>query len=248
MLESAVSKIYYRPIEAAIRWVGLLRYKDDILDSIEGPWHFSKKPDCPRLYELRLCTDRLYDAILNGDLPYGRQGITTNDPSLLESPELTIRHLDLKCWMQHHYPTQRPSFLFSQTERKIHPMITFEAGQAMLVEREALRSEVCQYRVKLQDLQEQQDGLLKQAEATPSCADCPISDRAETTFLHIIGSMLTLMLGKSPGGSAYSSFRTQDAIISALVVHFGHAMGITERTLQSKFAQAKRRLSVSDTC
>ncbi|MGV8294625.1 ATP-binding protein, partial [Pseudomonas aeruginosa] len=45
-----------------------------------------------------------------------------------------------------------------------------------------------------------------------------------------------------PSGMPYSSFLTQEAIISAMVAHHGNAMGITERTLQAKFALARRNL------
>jgi len=54
--------------------------------------------------------------------------------------------------------------------------------------------------------------------------------------------MLTLMLERSPSGTPYSSFNSQESIANALVAHHGHLMGITERTLQGKFAQAKRKL------
>ena len=57
-----------------------------------------------------------------------------------------------------------------------------------------------------------------------------------------MGGLLTLLLGKSPSGTPYSSFLTQEAIISAMVAHHGNAMGITERTLQAKFALARRNL------
>jgi len=66
--------------------------------------------------------------------------------------------------------------------------------------------------------------------------------RSESTYLNIVGGLLTLLLGKSPSGMPYSSFLTQEAIISAMVAHHGNAMGITERTLQAKFALARRSL------
>ena len=66
--------------------------------------------------------------------------------------------------------------------------------------------------------------------------------RSESTYLNIVGGLLTLLLGKSPSGTPYSSFLTQEAIISAMVAHHGNAMGITERTLQAKFALARRNL------
>ncbi len=58
--------------------------------------------------------------------------------------------------------------------------------------------------------------------------------------------MLALMLGRTPSGAPYSSFNSQDAIISALIAHHGNLMGVTERTLQAKFAQARRRLQAAN--
>ena len=237
-----VSKVYYRPIEAAIRWAGLLKQKIEILRLISSPRHLPTTLNFPGWAELRLCTERIYDAIFNGELPYGCNGITQNDKALWDSPDLTIRHLDLKRWMRDHYPEERPAFLFSRRERIAHPVITLETGQAMLVERQALKAELAQCRRRLQTLQEQHHVLSKQVEVIPACNECSITDRAESTYQHIIGSMLDLMLGQSPAGTPYSCFRTQEAIVSALIAHHDGIMGISERTLNGKFAQARRRM------
>ena len=198
--------------------------------------------DCPRWNECRLYSERIYDGILNSELPFGKDGITINDPELVSSPDLTVRHVDLKRWMRQHYPEQRPCFLFSRSERIAHPFITLETGQAMLVERLALKSALEQSKRQLRELQDKHDALLKQSKIIPACAQYPISDRAEATYLNIIGSMLDLMLGQSPSGVPYSSFKTQEAVVSALVAHHSGAMGIAERTLNGKFATARRRL------
>lgn len=240
-----VSKVYYRPIEAAIRWAGLLKHKQAILRAIPSPRRLPMTLDLPGWVGLRLCTERIYDAIFNGELSFGRDGITLNDKALWDSPDLTVRHLDLKRWIRHHYPEERPAFLFSHRERIVHPIITLEAGQAMLVERQALKVELTQCRHQFQALQDQHQLLSKQIEATPACNECSITDRAEATYLHVIGAMLDLMLGQSPAGTSYSSFRTQEAIVSALVAHHGGVMGITERTLNGKFAQARRKVRSS---
>ena len=240
--ELPASKVFYRPIEAAIRWAGLWRYSQEILSSISSPRNLPRTLNCPRWDELRLCTERIYDAIVNGELPYGRNGITLNDESLLDSHELTVRHLDLKHWMQTHYPGHRPAFLFSRIERIAHPVITLEAGQAMLVERQAMKAELELCRRELRNLKERHEELLKQSGAIPACGQCSLSDRAEATYLHIIGSMLELMLSRSPSGKPHSCFSTQEAIVSALIAHRGGTMGITERTLNGKFASARRKL------
>src|SRR3546814_6955364 len=91
--------------------------------------------------------------------------------------------------MRQHYPEQRPAFLFSRSERIAHPVISLETGQAMLVERLALKSDLEQCKRQMRELQEQHDALLNQFTVIPACAQCPISDRAEANYLHIIGTM-----------------------------------------------------------
>lgn len=212
---------------------------------IPSPRHLPTTLDCPGWAELRLCTERIYDAIFNGELPFGCNGITQNDKALWDSPDLTIRHVDLKRWMRDCYPEERPAFLFSRRERIAHPVITLETGQAMLIERQALKAELEHCRHQFQALQDQHQVLSRQIEATPACSASSVTDRAESTYLHVIGAMLDLMLGQSPAGTPYSSFRTQEAIVSALVAHHGGVMGITERTLNGKFAQARRKVRSS---
>lgn len=69
------------------------------------------------------------------------------------------------------------------------------------------------------------------------------SRRAETTYLNIIGGLVGLMLGKSPAGKALSIYESQAAIIEALEAHHEGKPGMSARTLQEKFAAAKRSLN-----
>src|SRR3546814_18804381 len=89
--------------------------------------------------------------------------------------------------MRQHYPEQRPGFLFSRSERIAHPVISLETGQAMLVERLALKSALEQCKRQMRELQEQHDALLKQSTVIPACAQCPISDRAERSKERRVG-------------------------------------------------------------
>lgn len=240
--DQLVSKVFYLPLEAAVRWADLLHYESMILTSIPSPWNVPEALDCPRREELGLCIARIHDGILNGDLPFGYDGITIRDSLMIDSPNLTVRHVDLKRWMREHYPEHRPPFLFSHNERIAHPVISVETGQAMLIERLAVTSALDQCRNQLHELQQKYTTLLNQSAATTLCAQRLVSDRAETTYLNIIGGMLELMLGNSPSGAPYSSFRTQEAIVSALLAHHSGTMGIAERTLNGKFAIAKRHM------
>jgi hypothetical protein len=154
-----------------------------ILATIASPRVLPRSLNCPRWNECRLHSERIYDGILNGELPYGKNGITLNDPNLLNSLDLTVRHVDLKRWMRTHYPEHRPGFLFSRGERMAHPFITMETGQAILVERLALQAALEQARREMRELQEQHDTLLKQSSVLLASKQCEISERAETTYL-----------------------------------------------------------------
>ncbi|MBN8556110.1 MAG: hypothetical protein LCH72_08615 [Proteobacteria bacterium] len=51
------SKVFYRPIEASLRWAGLLRFEHVILTSISSSRNLPQSLDCPRWGELRLYSD-----------------------------------------------------------------------------------------------------------------------------------------------------------------------------------------------
>ncbi|WP_374401231.1 hypothetical protein [Niveibacterium sp.] len=76
-------------------------------------------------------------------------------------------------------------------------------------------------------------------------SDVAINKRAETTLLNIIGALLSIMLSRTPGGTPQSVFKSQDAIADALVAHHPNVPGIKLRTLQEKFAAARKSLAAS---
>jgi hypothetical protein len=72
-----------------------------------------------------------------------------------------------------------------------------------------------------------------------------INLRSETTYLNIIGSMLELFFDKSPGGQPYSAFASQSDIIQKILLNNPTKPGISQRTLEDKFAKAKKELASS---
>ena len=162
-------------------------------------------------------------------------------------PDLTIRHVDLRAWMIRFYPDQRPAFLFDAFERHLHPAISMEVVQAILMDREALKIQLAD-RLKAWDALHTEFQTLSATHASREANDKQtgqLGPRSESTYLNIVGGLLTLLLGKSPGGNPYSSFENLDSIISALIAHYGDRPGISERTLWSKLAAAKRHISSS---
>jgi hypothetical protein len=193
---------------------------------------------------LRLNAERIFDGVKNGDLPYGKSGVTSNDPALLDDPDLTIRHVDLKVWMNRFYPSQKPTFLFDGIERRLHPAIGIDAVQTLLAEREALKARIAELERSVDALNEQRRALRKQVENRNPAED-DVSTRREATYLNIVGGLLGLLLGKSPSGKPYSSFETMESVISALLAHHPGRPGMAERTLWAKLAQARRHVEVA---
>lgn len=230
---SELLKTSYRPLEAAIRWSGATDQERTILRVLSRRI-IPARDEFPRWPHLHLHVERIHDAILNKDLPYGLRGVTVRRRVSLEHPDLTVRHLDLKSWMTRCYPEERPDFLFNETEKRLaRPFVTEETLRALLDDREAMKVQVEQLQRQLQ--MPTRNVLMSRGEDETS-----ITRRAETTYLHVIGGLRDLLLGASPSGEPYSKFKTQDAIISALVAHFGGRLGMTERTIAGKFAAATK--------
>ncbi|MHC8334082.1 hypothetical protein [Pseudomonas sp. LB3P25] len=222
------TKIFYSPIEAAIRWSNLFEEETSVLTvtALTAPTTAEAVPLWPIL---GLNIERLYDAMRNGELPFGNAGVTSNDPSLLNTPQLTIRHVDLKRWMAKTYPDQKPSFLFDEMEQQLHSSVDLGSVQALLLQIKTLKSQL--------------SARTQTPQPKPIESGTQLPARAETTYLNIIGGLLTLLLGQSPGGVRYSTFKTLESVISTLIAHHSGRPGITERTLWAKFAEAKRQLS-----
>ncbi len=228
-------KVYYRPIEAAIRWSGLERFEARIIEQL-GTRKYPAGDEFPRWPSLRLNSERIVDALRNGELPHCKAGVRRNGPADLEAPDLMVRHVDLRAWMRRYYPDQRPPFLFDRLERQLHPAINVATVQSLLAEREALR-------IALTKSQADVETLRKSAKHGAT-SEASVARRSETTYINILGGLLTLILGKSPSGMPYSSFRTMEAVISALIAHHEGLPGMSERTLWSKLAAAKKQVGM----
>jgi hypothetical protein len=201
-------KANYRPIEAALRWSGLWAQEHQILE-VMAAREMPNPSEFPEWPSLLLHAERICDAIINKDLSCGIN-------VLASKPQPSIRHVDLRAWMERFYPEERPAFLFERIH--LSAMTPIEA--------------------------ERQRSPGAGADASPDGAVStnPLSLRAETTYLNIIGAMLELTLGRTLQGQPVSIYRTQEALIAALVESNGTKLGIAQRTLERKFAEAKRRL------
>lgn len=138
---SSLAKPYYRPIEAALRWCGLISHEVKILTAT-GENHYPALGTFPQWPCLRTNAEIIFDAIENGDLPHGRDGKTVAHGDHVAKGRLTIRHTDLKAWMLQHNPGQKPAFLFDEVERDTHAAINTKSFQALQVDRDALKDRI----------------------------------------------------------------------------------------------------------
>jgi hypothetical protein len=239
------SKTFYRPIDAALRWCNLIRYEAQI---VQAAWSCPEKLATlfPQWPDLHAATEKIYDAVRNGELPYGCLGVSVPRGSYVEPFQLTIRHSDLRHWMQVYYPDQKPSFLF-ESGRDSHEKVSIGTFLALQADRDVLLRELNllqhNFQEILQDLQTiglERDDLKAMVKTHE-----PLSVRSEITYQNIIGVLVDLFLGHSPAGKPLSVFKNQAAIVDAIIARYGDVPGLSKRTLDEKFAAANRNLRKS---
>ncbi|VVM69844.1 hypothetical protein PS673_01719 [Pseudomonas fluorescens] len=236
------SKIFYRPIEAALRWCNLMAYETQILKAAPS-WPATLKTIFPIWPCLHANTEKIYDAIHNGELMCGCLGISVPLGTRVDPLQLTIRHNDLKLWMLLYHPDQRPSFLFENSPNDKVPIST-DSYLTLQADRDALQLKLRKseqiYQSLLEDLQA--IGLEKEEISQLLNTKKPVSDRSETVYLNIIGALLNLFLDQSPAGNPLSVFKSQSAIVDAVIARYREVPGLSKRTLDEKFAAANRSL------
>jgi len=237
-----LAKVFYRPVDAALRWCNLIAHEAQILDiAWDDTSNLGKAfPQWPCLYAN---IEKILDAIHNGDLSYGCLGIPVAPGTHVDLSQLTVRHSDLRFWMTKHYPDQRPAFLFGQSPSQ-QEVISIGSYLVLQADRDALQLNVktieASYKQLIGELEaigiqrENIDQLLK--------ARSKLSDRSEIVYLKVIGALLELILGHSPSGKPHSVFDSQTAIVDSILAHRIDEPGLSKRTLDEKFAAANRSL------
>lgn len=239
------SKTFYRPIDAASRWCNLIRYEAQI---VQARW--SRPEELASLFPqwpcLHAAIEKIYDAVRNGELTYGCLGISVPRGSYVEPSQLTIRHADLRYWMQVYYPDQKPGFLF-ESGRDAHENVRLGTFLALQADRDTLLRELDTQQRHLQDILEdlRAIGLERDDLKVMVKAHGQLSERSEITYQNIIGALVNLLLDHSPAGKPLSVFKNQAAIVDAIIARHRDVPGLSKRTLDEKFAAANRSLKKS---
>lgn len=238
-----LAKLFYRPIDAAIRWCNLMAHESQIFES---SW------DCPALLSttfpqwpcLHANTEKIFDAVRNHELPYGAFGVTLPSGAPIDRRLLTVRHTDLKWWMLHHYPDERPAFLFGEFPAD-NEKISFGTYLTLRADRDALEVELRTRNAALSELLENLNSIGLERESLRALVKTQgkLSVRSETGYQYVIGALVETLLGSSPAGKPNSVFDSQAAIVDSITAHYEDTPGLSKRSLDEKFAAARRRLS-----
>lgn len=234
--------IYPVPVAAAL-WCGIpaneveehLRASTEVLPGIyRHPYIPCLEPRCRAMH----------DAILNGALDASRENGTVTRDHIAPARRHVSRE-NLKNWIAKAFPGDRPAFLFDEIERKTHSAINADSFRALQADRDAARAELEKAKAWATDTLNEMNAMRGERDSLRAIVDkmSAPDGRAETTYLNIIGGLLALMLGKSPAGKPQSVYESQAAIISALLGHYEGKPGIASRTLEEKFAAAKKSLN-----
>jgi hypothetical protein len=146
--------------------------------------------------------------------------------------------------MFHYYPDQRPTFLFGEPSPETE-QISISAYLVLQADREALELQLKTTESALQELLEDLKALGLERENLHSLIKTQeqLSDRSEAAYQRVIGALLETLLGCSPAGKPNSVFHNQSSIVDSITAHYEDFPGLSKRSLDEKFASARRRLS-----
>lgn len=183
-------------------------------------------------------------AINDGNLPASREnGIIVTDHIAPARRHVSRQHL--KDWISKAFPNNKPNFLFDEVEQKTHTAINADSYLSLQADRDALRTEVERLNTLNSNIINERDSLRGENNSLRAIVNkgCTPDPRSETTYLNIISGLKNLLLSTSPAGRKHSIFESQAAIIDALIQYNPNVPGISETTLEQKFADANRSLA-----
>ena len=189
----------------------------------------------------------MHEAIEAGDLECRREGKKITPGEHVAPERRSVSREALKAWIAVAFPASKPDFLFDAIERNTHSAITAESYRALKAAHDAKDVKLAEAKENIRRLEEVGNAAKAQIESMEAVIEkmrAP-GQRAETTYLNIIGSLLDLLVGETPTGRKHSIFENQSAVIAALLGYHEGKPGISSRTLEEKFAVANRSLKGS---
>lgn len=146
--------------------------------------------------------------------------------------------------MFHHYPDQRPAFLFGKLPAE-NEQISFGTYLTLRADRDALEIQLKANETALQELLEElkANGLERENLQVLVKTQNQLSERSEAGYQRVIAALLETLLGSSPAGKPNSVFDSQASIVDSITAHYDGIPSLSKRSLDQKFAAARRSLS-----
>ncbi|WP_155741823.1 hypothetical protein [Pseudomonas putida] len=237
-----ISKNFYRPLDAAILWSNLQEHYSQITDlALYNPQEL--KTHFPQWPALHTYVERIYDAIARQELPASFLGKPVESFHEAIKPYITIRHADFRIWIDSFYPDDIPIFLLNNADKHASciPLAIFLTQKARL---DATSDELISLRQHLIQLEQELSACRDMNNTNRGDGtNVNTSRETDTTVLYIIiGSLLAVSVGKSASGRVRSIYKNQTAIVEAITLGFPKTPGLSKRTLDRKFAEARRHL------
>ncbi|CAD6551466.1 hypothetical protein ACFQ3P_30245 [Paraburkholderia sabiae] len=159
----------------------------------------------------------------------------------------------LKEWAKSIAPSERPAFLFDDVERGIHSAITQEAYQALKAAHDGKEQKLIRANERIRELGEEKARIEAECNSLKGMVDrmsaqlksAPPGERSETTYLNIIAGLVRLLTPSHVQDLAGARYESQAAVIQALLSAFPSTPGISQRTLEERFAAANRSIDAS---
>lgn len=239
---NALEKPYYKPIEAALRWCGLIAHEAEILRETNDCIYPSVEA-FPMWPCLRANVEKIHDAIMNGEIPYGRDGRAVADDDHVAEHRRTVRHTDLKVWMARHYPDQKPKFLFDEIERSTHSSINADAFRALQAERDALKARIEKATEMYRALKADRDAIEEQRVLLAALLENAIEQGAKPEVKPLTtkerNTLLRLVIGMAVAGYGYDSTATKSPIPKQIADDLsGCGISVSDDTVRNYLKEA----------
>ncbi|PYG78489.1 MULTISPECIES: hypothetical protein [unclassified Pseudomonas] len=233
----------YHPIGAALLWCDLAAHEADIMQvALTCPEKLSTHfPQWPFLHAY---VERIYDAIARYELPAMYLGSPITPDNQVDRAFVTLRHTDLRIWIARYYPDEKPEFLFSR-DLDHSQCISLGVHLAQKAELDAIQRELAKCHAQLASLETELAGQSHERRTLSNRLDALATPREASSMVLsvIIASLLDVTLARSSSTRFPSIYKNQSAIVDAIVNRFPSTPGLSKRTLDRKFAEARRHLA-----
>lgn len=233
-------KSCYHPIDAAILWCDLADHTAEILQ-VEISHSGELLKYFPQWPCLHFHVERIYDAIASGELAATFLSGPVTPCDHAERVYWSIRRADLRAWFALNYPGERPEFLFPENIEHLE-CVTLNAYLAVQAERDFYKREFEKMHQAFDSIAEEMAAYKQREHEFAAQLDAigPASESSASVHHTIIGALLAVMLEKSKTGQPRSIYKNQAAVVDAITTLFPGIPGLSKRTLDRKFAQARR--------